>query len=241
MTVSIKLNRGLVAIIDEQDAPIIKMYNWHSHVHKSGHIYARTNIPSGEKRKRKKGILMHRLIMGLSDPKIKCDHRDGDGLNNTRENLRICTVAQNAMNRGAQRNSSTGVKGVSPCGRKFAATITINGKQKHLGCFCTIEEAKEVRDNAAMKNHGEFANTSGPKLPANIPAPARKKYKGRLLFNGKDKSASGWAAYLGISTSAIYRRLEKHGSISEVIRNSNAEIFKRMVQESTGIPTFVEG
>ena len=63
----------------------------------------------------------------------------------------------------------------------------------------------------------------------------------KLTFCGVTKSGSGWARELGISISAIHRRLEKHGSIEEVIRNSNAEIFKRMVQEATGIPTFVEG
>lgn len=239
MTVAIELNRGLVAIIDDQDLPIIKRYTWHSHVHASGHIYARTNVPSGETGKRQKGLLMHRLIMGISDPKIKCDHIDGNGLNNTRGNMRICSVAQNGMNRGAQRNSFTGVKGVSPCGKKFAATIRINGKQKHLGCFCTIEEAKEVYDRAAMENHGEFYNTLGPKQIAKIPTPVRKKYKGQLNFSGENKSVEGWALFFGISASAMYRRLKKYGSIDEVVRNSDADLFKRMVQEATGITTFV--
>jgi hypothetical protein len=242
MTVSIELNRGLVAVIDDHDFDLIKKYTWHSHVHKSGHFYARTNFPVGKDGKRQKGVLMHRLIMGLTDPRIKCDHGDGDGRNNTRLNLRTCSTSQNGMNKGAQRNSLTGVKGVSPHGKnRFAATINIAGKQKHLGLFKTVEEAKDAYEKAAISHHGEFANCSGVKGTANAPPPDRKKYKGMLVFKGINKSGAEWAKDLGVSTSEIYRRLEKHGSIDDVIRNSNATAFNWAVQEATGIPTFAEG
>lgn len=65
---------------------------------------------------------------------------------------------------------------------------------------------------------------------------------GKMLeFCGVTKSGSGWASDLGVSQSTLHRRLKKYGSIEEVIRNSNADLFKRLVQEATGIPTFVEG
>lgn len=239
--IKIQLNRGLYAIIDEEDHHLVCRYSWHSHIHKSGHIYARTNITSDKGGKRQERFLMHRLILGLTDPRVKVDHRNGDGLDNTRMNLRKCSVSQNGMNRGAQRNSSTGVKGVSPCGKGFAATITIGGKQKHLGVFETVESAREAHDKAALVHHGVFANLSGTKAEVSIPTPQRRSYRDKLVFNGTVKSGAEWAVILGISTSAIYRRLEKHGSIEAVIKNSDSEQFKRMVEEATGIPTTVEG
>lgn len=241
MTISIELNRGMVAVVDDQDFDMVRKYKWHAHVHSSGHVYARTNIPCGKNGKRQKGLLMHRLILGINDPSVKCDHRDGDGLNNTRENIRTCSVSQNGMNKGAQRNSSTGVKGVSPCGKRFAATIRVNGKQKHLGCFDTVARAKAAYDIAALRHHKEFANTSSVKPEKGIPIATRRNHTNAFSFYGAHKSGQAWAKILGISTSSVYRRLEKFGSIELVIKHSDAALFKRMVQESTGIPVSVEG
>ncbi len=104
-------------------------------------------------------VLMHRQITGASQEE-QVDHRDRNGLNNTRENLRIASSQQNAFNRG-KRNGE--FKGVSKCRRKWRARITIDGKEEYLGVFSTPEEAARVYDRRARELFGEFAVVNFPK------------------------------------------------------------------------------
>lgn len=87
------------------------------------------------------------------------DHIDGNGLNNRISNLREAVHSENARNRGAQRNSKSGIKGVSwhvESGR-WQAKIQHHGKGKNLGYYATPEEAREAYCKAAKELHGEFA------------------------------------------------------------------------------------
>lgn len=103
-------------------------------------------------------ILLHRFI--LDAPKgVKVDHKDLDGLNCTRNNLRLATASQNQHNRDKQANNTTGYKGVTlhkPTG-KYRAQMTVKGRPKHLGLFTTREEAAQCYNEAATRIHGEFA------------------------------------------------------------------------------------
>lgn len=98
---------------------------------------------------------MHNQIM--NPPKgMEVDHRDRDGLHNWRENLRVCTHAQNSMNRGP--SSVTGFKGVRLYGsKKYIAQIKFRKKFFHLGIFTEAEEAARAYDAAAKKFFGDFA------------------------------------------------------------------------------------
>lgn len=148
------LSRGKSTIVDTQDLPLLVGYSWYAHLcNRSGRWYAAASIRcrSGN------GILfMHRLI--LDYPSNLIDHRDGDGLNNCRSNLREATRAQNGQNRGPQRNNSSGYKGVSWYKRRqlWQAQITASGVRKHLGFFSDIEEAAAAYAVAAKSLHGEF-------------------------------------------------------------------------------------
>lgn len=86
------------------------------------------------------------------------DHKDGVPLHNNIENLRECTVSQNALNRKVQINSTTRKTGISfNRGRnKYEAYVHIDGKKKHLGICNTIQEAEKLRREAAKKYYGEF-------------------------------------------------------------------------------------
>lgn len=98
---------------------------------------------------------MHRLLMGLGtgDGRV-IDHVDGDGLNNTRINLRICTPTQNAQHR-VRTSNCTGYKGVYRRRGKFVAQI---GAEKHyLGIFGTAKEAAAAYNRAAQARFGAFA------------------------------------------------------------------------------------
>lgn len=102
----------------------------------------------------------HRLIWKYhygKDPKEFIDHIDGNRTNNNMENLREATRQQNGFNRGPQKNNKLGIKGVRKDGNKYRATIIINGKEKHLGMFFTIEEARLAREEAEKKLFKEFS------------------------------------------------------------------------------------
>lgn len=100
----------------------------------------------------------------LDAPKgIMTDHRDGDTLNNQRENLRLATNQQNQHNqRRLRRDNTTGFKGVTLWPRKgvYNAQIYVNTIRKSLGCYKTPEEAAAAYDAAAVKYFGEFAATN---------------------------------------------------------------------------------
>lgn len=91
-----------------------------------------------------------------------------DGLNNTRNNLRLATYSQNRVNRELRSNNKSGFKGV--CWNKsrenWEVTIQINGKHRHIGYYDTPEEAARVYDEAAIKYHGEFARLNFPDMTA---------------------------------------------------------------------------
>ena len=102
-----------------------------------------------------KMYLIHRLIWawhGYSlEPNQEIDHIDGNSLNNCIENLRATTHKQNCENRkGANKNSKSGVKGVSwdKVAKKWYAQIQHNGKVKYLGLYETKEDAIDARIEA---------------------------------------------------------------------------------------------
>jgi hypothetical protein len=104
---------------------------------------------------------MHNLV--LPDVK-KPDHRDGDGLNNTRANLRSATRSQNAMNRRKQKGTSSRFKGVSWNKReqKWKVKIMFNCRVINLGSFDSEKAAARTYDAAAKKYFGEFAKLNFP-------------------------------------------------------------------------------
>lgn len=156
----ILLSQGKYALIDNLDFEDVSKYTWHWTPDKNGTGYAaRTEylgLVNGKPRWRK--ARMHRQIMEFPFGK-EVDHKDGDGLNNRRSNLRLANNSENSRNRGAQSNSKTGIKGVSwkAKSKKWQAQIKLNGKVYYLGVFTNIEDAAQSYAKAAKEMHGEFA------------------------------------------------------------------------------------
>jgi hypothetical protein len=106
---------------------------------------------------------MHVVIIGKVEGKMT-DHRDGDGLNNQRHNLRHCTYAENARNRGATIKNKSGYKGVhwDKQRNKWYAKINRSGKTVFLGRFTDLIKAAKCYDKAARIYHREFAKLNFP-------------------------------------------------------------------------------
>lgn len=116
---------------------------------------------------------IHRVILGrmyphqIQDPHYVCDHIDGDPLNNCRDNLRLCTRAQNRHNGGADRNNVSGYRGVTWNAKRqqWHATITAYGQRYFLGWFKDSKEAAKAYDQKAREVFGEFAKPNLPEEP----------------------------------------------------------------------------
>jgi hypothetical protein len=106
---------------------------------------------------------MHRLLMG-SPTAMLVDHRDRNGLNNTRANLRLATHSENHCNSRSRLKNPTGYKGVSWDASKgmWRAQIRSGGVQYHIGRFEDPEEAARAYDRQARVLHGDFARLNFP-------------------------------------------------------------------------------
>lgn len=167
----IALKYGLVALIDDEDYDLVSAYQWYATTSERGHTqYAITRYGYG--RGGWKTLRMHALVMGTDPEGREIDHRNRDGLDNRRTNLRWATKAQRRWNQGVRRDSQSGFKGVHLLrGRYWTATIRQFGKQLHLGYFPDAESAARAYDQKARELHGEFAYQN---FPPTVSPPAHK-------------------------------------------------------------------
>lgn len=158
----IPLTRGQRAIVDNEDYDDLIKFNWNAkHYPKKKRWDAQRRMNINGKAYTQ---MMHRQIMGLLPYEKKCiDHINGDGLDNRKENLRICTNAENCRNRrGPRTGNLSGFKGVSWSSGEWHAVIMVDGKQISIGRFTDKIEAAKARDKASIKYHGEFASLNFP-------------------------------------------------------------------------------
>lgn len=149
-------------LLDDKDWSLVNKYRWY--VNKvNNSFYAQTNI---HKNGNNTILRMHNLIMNVENGNI-VDHRDGNGLDNRRFNLRLATQKQNLMNRGKTILNTSGFKGVSwhKGTQKWQTNISVNGKTKCIGVFDDPVKAAKAYDFWAIDLHGEFAKTNFNVIP----------------------------------------------------------------------------
>lgn len=152
--VSFDLPSGQKFIVDEEDADFVRSKKWRAAPSKNC-VYVQCNVkqPDGTVR----SLFLHRMIIGAPKGRV-VDHINGDGLDNRKENLRICTQSQNLRNKRNHRLEQGHLKGCT--WRKDAylweAQIWIDGRKVNLGYYRSQEEAHAAYVKAAAKNFGEF-------------------------------------------------------------------------------------
>ena len=144
----IKLTKGKLAIIDDEDFIKVNKIKWHF----DGNYAAN---------KGKNKIYLHRFVLN-APLNMDVDHKDLNKLNCQKSNLRLTNQQGNGANRRLNKNNKSGYKGVYFNNQKkykkpWMAQIKVNYKPIHLGMFRTPQEAALVYNEAALKYFGEFA------------------------------------------------------------------------------------
>lgn len=155
-TVQVDVGDGRVTTIDAGDRERVCAQLWRVDAYGPGLLYVRARSGSP-------AIFLHRFILDAPDA-FDVDHRDGDGLNNTRANLRLATRQHNAANARLSARNKTGYKGVSltrdSAGCPFTACVVYQKRTIHLGYFANAEEAARAYDAKAVELFGEYARTN---------------------------------------------------------------------------------
>lgn len=150
------LTKGKTAIIDAEDFNRLDKWKWS--YKNNGYAVRRQHLGMKEGKQIAKMVMLHREIINVPNGMV-IDHINGNGLDNRKVNLRICTHQQNAQNSKKRKGKRSKYKGVSWFGRKgkWFSRIKVNGKQVCLGYYYDEMGAGCAYDAAAKKYFGQFA------------------------------------------------------------------------------------
>lgn len=149
---AISTAHGTYAFVDEEDYDRVSKLSWLCK--KNGYSHAWVS--------KTERVLMHRFILGVSDPNSPVDHINGVRYDNRKSNLRACSWEENARNRIGSTRSSSKYKGIyfEASSNKWVALIQTRAKKIHLGRFQSESDAARAYDEAALQHFGEFARTN---------------------------------------------------------------------------------
>lgn len=153
-----------LCLYDDIDDPVVSRFRWHLVCNKPWiKLYAVAYIGG-------RMTFMHRLILANACEGFQVDHINGNGLDNRRENLRVCTRFQNMQNSSGCRDRKSAYKGVAKIsrwatnknGKIWEARICWDGKQRVIGTYKTELDAAQAYDNKAREVHAQFARLNFP-------------------------------------------------------------------------------
>lgn len=150
--IELTLPTGQVALLDIDDMVAVESFAWHA-VPKGRTCYVGSTVGP---RTSRTTLMLHRLLVSAPPDRL-VDHRNRNGLDNRRSNLRLCTPVQNRAN-AISRNSS-GYRGIfwDPDNKNWRARITHLGQKRSLGRFADPWLAAQAYNVAALEHWGEFA------------------------------------------------------------------------------------
>ena len=156
----IELTRGLTTVIDDADFDLVRGRRWTAHTSKD-RIYAATSYTEDGKRKL---LLLHRALLAATPGQL-VDHKDGDPLNNRRDNLRLCSHTGNCCNSKLRKSSKSGVRNVQLVlgpngGVRFRARVSYE-KRVYRKYFDSIDNASAWATDLRLSLHGAFAYSAG--------------------------------------------------------------------------------
>lgn len=141
---------GIDFYIDYEDFSKCKDICWSAQRSENSHTY----YIHGKTTYKGQCEYLHRFIFGLTkEDKVEVDHKDHNGTNNTKKNLRIGTKSQNAMNMSKFNETKSNCRGVYWNGKinKWVVEIWENKNRRYLGVYSDLNEAIKVRKEAENK------------------------------------------------------------------------------------------
>ena len=158
----VPLTKGKVAVIDATDVPLVDKWNWRVMHKDRKDFYAARGIV--QENGRFHSLMLHRFLLGVTNPKTFVDHINHDTLDNRRINLRACTSMESTWNARAHRRNTSGFKGVGMYrgqGKNshlayYRVYLSVGGVVYRKHGFKTAEEAFAYRNEVLSKYHGEF-------------------------------------------------------------------------------------
>lgn len=153
----IRLTQKKYALVNEIDYQELNKYKWCAARDYNTFYAVRTAIIDNKRTT----IRMHREILKVHSNQY-IDHKNGNGLDNRRENLRLASCSQNGANQKKHDRGISKFKGVCwhKLARKWVAQIRAHGKVNHLGYFNVESEAAIAYNKAALEYFGEFAKVN---------------------------------------------------------------------------------
>ena len=161
---------GFAVLVDAADVEFLSQFLWNAYAPDKAlpnAFYVMTGVYDRERR-RTNTVWMHRLLL-VAPAGLQVDHIDGNGLNNCRSNLRLCTQSQNNANARFKPGAS-GFRGVYKRKGRYRALISSGrregAKMRYIGSFASAEDAARAYDRVAAEIYGEFATLNFPEVAA---------------------------------------------------------------------------
>ena len=151
----IPLTQGKEALVDDCDFDWLMQWNWNACRNGKTFYARRTEYQGGQHT-----VLMHvEIARQIAIEAGQIDHRNRNGLDNRRHNLRAANASQNAANQVRYENNTSGITGVYwvKASQEWRVKVGFHNRSIHGGYFPTREAAKRARNDLAKSLHGDYA------------------------------------------------------------------------------------